>query len=269
MKKYTNIESNKVIATCAGGRKSMSSMFSIAFQLLAGPQDELVHIIPKYNMNIKDWYYPKKATNPKEYLSLYQLDTLKLSNFLQLDKKGGYLHNLKKAQDLLTDQTPIDDIKINKNVFSTSCSNKDLILSPVPASYLRYLLKKRAKSNCKKECSGCMKCMASYDDLSKALQIQKDKIGEISQEHLNILGKNNGSFTDNIKPARMLSNYQDFNVNAREHMFKLKKSIGKSDISIRFRSSISIKENYFGLKVNREKFFGIIINKDIIKFSDT
>ena len=43
-KKYSN-KKNPIIASIAGGRKSMSSMMSLTFQMLARKEDKLIHIV--------------------------------------------------------------------------------------------------------------------------------------------------------------------------------------------------------------------------------
>ena len=58
MRAFSFDPKSRITACFSGGRKSMSSGFTVAFQLLARKQDELIHIMPPNKiMRDKNWFF--------------------------------------------------------------------------------------------------------------------------------------------------------------------------------------------------------------------
>tara|TARA_Y100001970_G_C14242699_1_gene865900 strand:- start:3085 stop:4254 length:1170 start_codon:yes stop_codon:yes gene_type:complete len=272
MRKYSFDSETRITACFSGGRKSMSSGFTVAFQLLGRKQDNLIHIMPPdKKMRDKSWYYPNKPENKNEKIDVSEMTTLRIGRYIPIDStKGSYEDICNKVQNYVYDCSQISGMIVNKNNF---LSNDEKIEIPaIHASYIRYFLKKRIASNCNDSCNGCIDCFSSYDELCNELAVDKSdggNIGMITKEHEICTGKNNGRYMQ-IKNDRRCDP-SELNDRAREHIHKTKNYIKKVNISRQFKNTITIKDLRLsnnpvnGINQGSSKFFGIAIQRHIIK----
>ena len=145
MKKYTQNNNSKIIATIAGGRKTMGSMMSTSFQMLAREQDELIHIMAMIKICLMINGTIQEMKSKTEKLDISLLPVLKIGQFLPITiEKDSYQETLEKMQNYISDFTPINELIIDKGEFISNAES--FKLSPVRASLLRYLIEKRLNS---------------------------------------------------------------------------------------------------------------------------
>ena len=257
MKKYTKINESKIIATIAGGRKSMASMMTTSFQMLSRQQDELIHIMASdENMFNHDWFYPSNPKSKNEKLDISLLPILKIGRFLPLSfEKSSYLDTLKKMQDYITDNTPISELIIEKGIFRSG--KEEFSLPAVRASYLRYLIEKRANAKCDNKCEGCKKCFASMDELEEELG------GKILEQHIQISGKWNGNVQEVIQNRKNgVRDILQNKTNIRSDLSRIRTQLQKELISLSFKNTVNLKD----FRIEGIKFYGVTMPKNIIRF---
>ena len=257
IQKYSNKDNINLYANCSGGRKTLSSMFSTAFQILSGDNDKMISVMPNDKNLLKTkWYYPK-SNNRKEQLKIVDLHVVKIGKFLpDYVKKGMYKDVLIKTEkyfDKASEENIINSIEISKNSFYSKETKESISLSPTLSSFLRYLLKKRLKSKCKCEnYDYCSKCFATLDEIKEELIIydtnDTSKMGKISKEHYKYCLKGI-YFNENLIESRKYPNTDNLRTldyynaslydRTRELKHNLIKSINKNiTISQKFRRSI-------------------------------
>jgi len=245
----------RITATVAGGRKTMSSQMALAFQLYGRRQDELIHILaPEEKMKPgSDWFFPGNPNNPNEQLYVSNIPILRVGRYLtkSMDISPDKLFN--KLQDELVSQSSLKRLSIEKNNFYGN--NEIFTLPPKPASYLRYMIKRRKESACEIDCQGCEKCFNSTYDL-----IDRTK-NEILKEHEIISGKWSGNL-DRTKEGAV-----DLAV-VTEAISRIRTEIRKSKISLSFKESIRIISLSLDDENKKFKSHGVLIDKNIITFKD-
>lgn len=273
MKKYSNDSNWRITATIAGGRKNMSTMMSTSFQMLARKEDELIHIIAPddlmYNNEIS-WFYPSKASDPKQKLDVSIVPTLKIGSLLPFKTEDSFIELFDKMQTYLFDQSPLSQLNIKKNTFSAN--EESFTLQPMHASYLRYFILKRLNSDCKSTCNGCKDCLADFLTLAAASQC------EILKEHKIISGEENQHY----KLKREKNLQYDINdidqpeagygrdalkSRNRQDIARLRKEFSKLNISQKFKKTLEIKT----CKVDGDWHIGVNLmsmNKKTVSFDD-
>ncbi len=276
MKKYTNDNTCDITASIAGGRKSMSAMMSLSFQMLGRENDELLHIIAPnekmydglLNNDPNKWYYPKNPKNKDEQLDVSIVPTLKIGNFLPISNEGSFEQILHKYQNFLIDKAPLESLTIKYNIFSSG--DESFKIQPMYASYLRYFIKNRINANCLESCDGCEECFVSFEDIMFASQ------NEILNEHEEISGDNNQHYL--LKKEKILQ-YDPKNTSLselelgelglkarnRQDISRLRKAYNKINISPKFKDTLMIRDK----RIDGTKYIGLIIqNKEKVVFDD-
>ena len=268
LKKYT-VKNTSITAAIAGGRKSMSSMMSLAFQMLAREQDELIHIVApdskmydgKKNNHPDKWYYPNDPSNPLEKITVSFIPTLKIGSYLPVSKDGTFEQILHKLQNFIVDLSPLKKIIINKNKFT--CCNDSFTLQPMYAALLRYFIKKRINANCKNTCNGCIDCFVDFEKIMHASQ------NEILDEHKQISGGSNQHYL--LKKERIMQ-YDSSNCELseqelgelglkarnRQDLSRLRKAYDKLSISPKLKDTLLLR----GSRIDGVRYIGVTINKE-------
>lgn len=167
---YTSDINSRVTATVAGGRKSMSAVMTLAFQLYAREQDELFQIlVPAGKMSDPEWFFPSDPEDPERLLEVTQIPVLKVGRFLTVDIRRRPLDLVRILQEQLKKSAPIRQLRIEKGVFTES---KEVKFSPRVAVVLRYLIKRRMNASCEADCPGCRACTVTSDELRDAYQTE-------------------------------------------------------------------------------------------------
>ena len=249
MRKYSVNDKWRITATIVGGRKSMSTMMSTCFQMLAREEDELVHIIAPnhimYNSNIA-WFYPSDPSDPKQKLDLSIVPTIKINNFLPFTNDGTFIDLYEQFNKISkSKEVPVKTIIIDKDTFTID--NYKFKLKPLFASYIRYFIRKRIESECFKSCNGCSKCFSNYDEIMLASQ------NEILEEHEMITSEENQHYIlrrDKIKlfdinNQRLASDgrgYKGLHLRNRSDLSYANNAIKKlKDIPYKIKSYLEIK----------------------------
>ena len=79
MKEYTSDLNARITLCPSGGRKSITSAITLAFQLLSRPNDNMVHLMVNNEiMNLppedkKKWYYPNDVSDEKQLIEIDKL----------------------------------------------------------------------------------------------------------------------------------------------------------------------------------------------------
>ena len=251
MKRWSDNPQNRITATVAGGRKTVSAAMALAFQLYAREQDELMHIMPPNEMmdpeseKSKTWFYPSDPKDPNQQLDVTLLPTLKIGRFTNFDDKLNPKDLADKIQEDIIDASPIDNLRIVKNSFYYN--DECIKISPNLAAYLRFFIKRCIQSDCEN--------YISNDDLLDAAKT------DVLKEHEIILGKYSGHY-ERAKEARLngLFNIELLN----SHISELNKRIKSAEISIRFKNSLTIKSKNLDESDQRITFKGLEIKNNIV-----
>ncbi|MBC8213798.1 MAG: TIGR02584 family CRISPR-associated protein [Candidatus Marinimicrobia bacterium] len=248
----------RVTATVAGGRKTMSSQMALAFQLYGRKQDELIHILaPEEKMKpSSNWYFPKNPSRENEQLYVSHIPVLRVGRYItrSLDISPDLLLN--KLQKELVSRYKLLRLTIKKNMFIGMVNEKEdsFELPPLLASYLRYLLRRRKKSKCSDECTGCALCFVSTQGMV-------DNKEAVLTEHALISGKYDGNL------QRTTESDTDTN-NVSESISRIKKAIRENNISLSFKERIQIKKRPLEPGNKKFMYYGLLIDKKIIQFKD-
>ena len=265
---FTNDPKIRITATLAGGRKTMSSMMAMAFQLYGREQDELIHIMtsdkimfpetPEDKEKYKNWFFPENPDDLDEKLEVTRVPILKVGRYLGKSLNLPAMDLMEKIQKELVDNSPISELKIYGNIFKSG--DEILKLSPSEATVLRYLIRKRIEASCEFDCSGCQQCFTTRFDL------QNDFYDGFMEERILAAGE----YSEQIvrmreeikKPSKNQDeeNYQKIS----QYKSKLSKKVVQADISIKFKNAITICEKTLNPKYTDENWFGVAINPNVV-----
>lgn len=270
---YTAEDDSRIIATVAGGRKSMSAAMALAFQLYAREQDELFHILaPNSKMstleNLRpEWYFPTDPDDPEQLLEVTQIPVVKVGRYLPVDLKREPRDLINTIQSRLFADAPIQRLIVDGRIFSDG-ENK-INLQPRLAVILRYLIRRRLNASCEDDCSGCEKCTATFDDLRDAIRSNffpdyKALVGRYSP--IEEKYQKRRSLPPNIKDLEDDENAKkiaDLNGVLSEDLSNLRKTIKSKCHRSGFMNALQIDHN--DLK-GSGRHFGILVNRQIIQF---
>jgi len=262
---FTTDHQARLTATLAGGRKTMSAIMALSFQLYGRKQDELIHVmVPEEKMSYdpaedNKWFFPTNPNNIDEKIEISELPVLKVGRYFPIDKSLPPLDLFNKLQEKLDKAYSIKELYIEKNTFSTPTDR--LKLSPELAAYLRFFIKKRSNSNCDKNCPGCKQCYTNREQMVQACK------NEILQEHRAITNKYDGYYLKAKKAIE--SDSREYLLNRiSEKISRLIKEIKKSNNSYEFREAINIDKQYLNENDNKEVWYGLKIDPGVVKFKD-
>ena len=255
IKQATSDPDARVTATVAGGRKTMSTQMALAFQLYGRKHDELIHIMaPDSKMDPgSGWFFPEIPESNDEHLEVSFVPVLRVGRYLMRSLDLSPKDLFKKLQDELVLYGAIEKLVIKKNNFTGD--NETFKLPAKPASYLRYLLRRRLSSGCDIHCSGCEECCASKEELTDAAN------DEILKEHEIISGKWGGYY------HRTKEKEQDI-LAVNETISRIGKEIRESNISLSFKDNIKVRSFEFNPTNRKDKWHGVTIDKRTVKFED-
>ena len=268
MRTLANISNSRITALCSGGRKTMTGIMSLSFQMFGRNDDELIHIIApnskmSYDLDVPmqdRWFYPENPTDPSERLDLSVIPVLKIGKSLPYDmlkkmENRSYSEVLEAVQSYILDKAPVGEITIVKNMFFYK--NEKIELPARLASYLRLFIKAR-RSGTEDSSKGYL----SYQD------IVEQRPYKILKEYGAIKGINSTSYLNEKSKSFSFANRSDYD-EVREHISRLRKQIRNSKVSDRFISSVQIcdelREAENGKKI---RYFGVQKKIKKVKFKD-
>jgi CRISPR-associated protein (TIGR02584 family) len=203
VRKYTDEPSCRLTATVAGGRKSMSALMALSFQLYGREQDDLIHIIPPEDrMNDKNWFFPENSDDVNQQLMVSFVPAIRVGRYLAADLSLSVDDLMTRIQNSLKELTPISSVGINKNLFTINEKLK-IKIPPRGAAIYRYLLKRRLASPCEDECPGCDQCASTNLEIFKSFE------KHILPELKTINGKMNPRTSDTYARWRDLNENRD------------------------------------------------------------
>ncbi|MEA1876621.1 MAG: CRISPR-associated ring nuclease Csm6, partial [Bacteroidota bacterium] len=204
VRELTEISSSRLTATVAGGRKTMSALMALSFQLYGREADDLFHIIPpEERMNDSSWFFPENNSSSDQHLMVSQVPVIRVGRYLASDLSLSVDDLMMRIQASLKELTPISSLRVNKCVFTVN-EQLDIKMSPRGAALFRALLKRRLNSGCGDDCSGCDGCRSSNMDIFNHFE-------EIILPELNIL---NGKLHPNTDAS--LRRWRDLKENRDE-----------------------------------------------------
>jgi len=167
---FTEASDSRLTATVAGGRKTMSALMALSYQLYARESDELVHIIPHDSrMSDKLWFFPGNNTDADQQLWVSEVPTIRVGRYLAKDLSLSVEALTIRIQDSLQELSPVKSLQIKGNSFTID-GETSFTLPPREAALYRYLLRERKNSACADTCSGCVHCNFSNLQLFEAFK---------------------------------------------------------------------------------------------------
>lgn len=172
---YSQDPNIRIIASLAGGRKTMGYYLGFAMSLFGRPDDLLLHVLvspQEFESNREFFYKPKRNTviskklNTKDAkIELIHLPFVRLRSLIDEGDIRLYdiLRNLQEKIDRLTNPLPL---RIKDDVIYIGDIRVDMP-AHLYAFYLCFLQKKKECKLNKKSCTGCDECfMGIKDELS-------------------------------------------------------------------------------------------------------
>jgi len=261
IREYTSIDNIRLTATVAGGRKSMSALMALAFQLYARDHDELVHIIaPEAKMDpmnpeSKNWFFPENPAGPDEQLDVAIIPVIKVGRYISLDLSKPPQTLIKMIQETILDEAPLDSLIVEGTIIR---SGEELFkLQPKKAALYRYLLKKRIHSTCPADCPGCTKCFADKIELIDAHGT------DLKAEHEKLLSKYSGylemaQYRYSEKAPDKIASY------INQELSRLRTAVKNANTSDRFKKTVGIKTRQLNPDNRKDTWYGISVDPNIV-----
>jgi len=254
----------RLTATVAGGRKTMSAMMALAFQIYGREKDELIHIIAsdeRMNLSVEgnaDWFFPDNPADPTQRLDVSLFPIIKIGRYIGLDIKMEPRKLVEKIQERIISRAPIRELRIRGREFYSG--QEKLILPPKRAAYLRYFIKRKKDSTCQPGCEGCEMCFSTRDRVRDAMRQQ------IKEEYRITSGDNSGYYQNYLS---WLRKYRDDVLlqTLDEDLVRLRQVIRNSQkISERFKRSIQIENRHFDQNNLKSVWYGVTLDPSIVTF---
>ncbi|MEA3287950.1 MAG: CRISPR-associated ring nuclease Csm6 [Candidatus Marinimicrobia bacterium] len=168
IKDITDDDGTCLTATVAGGRKTMSAMMALAFQLYARESDELIHILPPTaKFGDPEWFYPGDPSSTSEKLEISNVPVLKVGRYLLGTSNDAPGDLLKRVQTAIRDLEPLKSLEVDGKVLIINKVYK-IDLPPQNAAFFRMFVKLHKSKTCESDCEGCDSCTMTNEEIFEA-----------------------------------------------------------------------------------------------------
>jgi len=192
IKRKTEDKDKTIIASVAGGRKTMSVYMAYALQLFGRQQDVLTHVLVNedFEMNPDFYYIPKqpqelitrngkKITTADARIELVEVPFIRLREKLSSvfgDDDKTYEEMVKYSQHEIDRITPVFPLKLTLSERLVTAGPVSFRLQPLHYAIYYFMANSKAKE-CpiteRKSCRGCTKCFVTIGEITEKKNLEK------------------------------------------------------------------------------------------------
>ncbi len=157
-----------IMASIAGGRKTMSYYLGLAMSLFAKAGDKMTHVLvpPEWELD-KDFLFPRRDALDK--LTLIETPFLRIGDFLANELKKVDIARMIDATQTALDQAAKPMLKVNYDTREVSFLGKTTVLPVRDFTFYRFFLQQKERHCQRPEqptCEQCHDCYLDWEALS-------------------------------------------------------------------------------------------------------
>lgn len=158
----------KIIASIAGGRKTMSYYLGLAMSMFASSGDKMTHVLvpPEWEFH-RDFLFPKRHELAK--LTLLGTPFLRIGDFLASELKKVDVERMLDATQTAIDQAAKPILEVNYDTREVSFLGQTVCLPVREFTFYRFFLQQKER-HCQRPmqatCETCHDCYLNWDNMS-------------------------------------------------------------------------------------------------------
>lgn len=192
-----------LLASVAGGRKTMSYYMGFAMSLFGRPNDRLTHVlVPSSWETDRSFLVPPRSEAKR--IDLVDIPFIRVRDHVNLALTDGNVEALVRSAQASIDMARLEPLELNVRDRALRYLGREVVFSEREFTYLQFFANEKLRNCVEKDrptCGDCTACFLGFDDIDA----RKDELLGIRQQYGGIYSANYERFEQAWRPDRSAS----------------------------------------------------------------